>query len=159
MCCPAGGNYQGATLAAALPPLATSLPLRLAAAVEAPSALWVLPVLCPLPALLEWHCQGGCFVIRGLPRHATEQEQGDCRRLAAGAMAGVTEAVCIVTPFEVVKIRLQQQKGLDKASQKYKVLRCVLLPWLAAVLPVNCSGAASAVCAQVAPWIAVASPV
>lgn len=43
------------------------------------------------------------------------------RRLAAGALAGVTEAVCIVTPFEVVKIRLQQQKGLDKASLKYRV--------------------------------------
>jgi solute carrier family 25 (mitochondrial citrate transporter), member 1 len=43
------------------------------------------------------------------------------RRLAAGAMAGVTEAICIVTPFEVVKIRLQQQRGLDKAALKYKV--------------------------------------
>ena len=43
------------------------------------------------------------------------------RRLAAGAMAGITEAVCIVTPFEVVKIRLQQQRGLDKASLKYHV--------------------------------------
>jgi solute carrier family 25 (mitochondrial citrate transporter), member 1 len=55
------------------------------------------------------------------------------RRLAAGAMAGVTEAVLIVTPFEVVKIRLQQQKGLDKASLKYKVQFCFLfcaLPYL-----------------------------
>jgi solute carrier family 25 (mitochondrial citrate transporter), member 1 len=43
------------------------------------------------------------------------------RRLAAGAMAGVTEAVVIVTPFEVVKIRLQQQQGLDKALLRYKV--------------------------------------
>lgn len=41
------------------------------------------------------------------------------RRLAAGAAAGVTEAVCIVTPFEVVKIRLQQQRGT--VNLKYKV--------------------------------------
>ena len=33
------------------------------------------------------------------------------RRMPSGMLAGVTEALCIVTPFEVVKIRLQQQKG------------------------------------------------
>lgn len=43
------------------------------------------------------------------------------RRLASGAMAGATEAVCIVTPFEVVKTRLQAQRGLDKTQMKYKV--------------------------------------
>ncbi|OQR92029.1 mitochondrial substrate carrier [Thraustotheca clavata] len=36
----------------------------------------------------------------------------------AGAGAGITEAVMIVTPFEVVKTRLQQQKGLT--NLKYK---------------------------------------
>lgn len=36
-------------------------------------------------------------------------------------MAGITEALIIVTPFEVVKIRLQQQKGLAKEQLKYKV--------------------------------------
>ena len=56
------------------------------------------------------------------------------RRLAAGALAGVTEAVCIVTPFEVVKIRLQQQKGMDKASMKYRV-RC----WIAPIVPSDCA--------------------
>ena len=35
-------------------------------------------------------------------------------------MAGVTEALILVTPFEVVKIRLQQQTGVDKAALKYK---------------------------------------
>lgn len=35
-------------------------------------------------------------------------------------MAGITEALIIVTPFEVVKIRLQQQKGLSKEALKYK---------------------------------------
>jgi solute carrier family 25 citrate transporter 1 len=44
--------------------------------------------------------------------------------MAAGFMAGITEALLIVTPFEVVKIRLQQQKGCAKSGLKYKV-RCV----------------------------------
>lgn len=37
----------------------------------------------------------------------------------AGLGAGVTEALVIVTPFEVVKIRLQSQVGMDKAKLKY----------------------------------------
>lgn len=41
--------------------------------------------------------------------------------MMAGFAAGVTEALCIVTPFEVVKIRLQQQKGLAKDKLLYKV--------------------------------------
>ena len=44
------------------------------------------------------------------------------RRLAAGFAAGITEALIIVTPFEVVKIRLQQQRGLDHSQMKYQVL-------------------------------------
>jgi solute carrier family 25 (mitochondrial citrate transporter), member 1 len=40
--------------------------------------------------------------------------------LFAGLGAGITEAVLIVTPFEVIKIRLQQQKGLDKSQLKYR---------------------------------------
>lgn len=44
----------------------------------------------------------------------------DGRRMGAGFMAGITEALVIVTPFEVVKIRLQQQKGLSKDQMKYK---------------------------------------
>lgn len=39
--------------------------------------------------------------------------------MAAGFLSGTTEAFFIVTPFEVVKIRLQHQKGLDKAALKY----------------------------------------
>lgn len=31
--------------------------------------------------------------------------------MAAGAMSGVTEALMVVTPFDVIKIRLQQQRG------------------------------------------------
>ena len=45
----------------------------------------------------------------------------DNRRMAAGFMAGVTEALVIVTPFEVVKIRLQQQRGMAKEQLLYKV--------------------------------------
>ncbi|KAL6754018.1 mitochondrial substrate carrier protein [Haematococcus lacustris] len=41
-------------------------------------------------------------------------------RMSAGFAAGITEALIIVTPFEVVKIRLQQQKGLSKDAMKYK---------------------------------------
>ncbi|KAJ6810704.1 putative mitochondrial succinate-fumarate transporter 1 [Iris pallida] len=41
-------------------------------------------------------------------------------RLAAGFGAGVLEALVIVTPFEVVKIRLQQQKGMSLELLKYK---------------------------------------
>ena len=43
----------------------------------------------------------------------------DGRRMLAGLCAGVTEALVIVTPFETTKIRLQQQRGLDKAALKY----------------------------------------
>jgi solute carrier family 25 citrate transporter 1 len=43
----------------------------------------------------------------------------------AGFGAGVTEALVIVTPFEVVKIKLQQQKGLALENLKYKgTLHC-----------------------------------
>lgn len=42
-------------------------------------------------------------------------------RLTAGLGAGVSEALLIVTPFEVVKTRLQQQRGVDKALLKYRV--------------------------------------
>ena len=44
-------------------------------------------------------------------------------RLTAGLGAGVSEALLIVTPFEVVKTRLQQQRGVDKALLKYRVSR------------------------------------
>lgn len=41
-------------------------------------------------------------------------------RLLSGFGAGVLEALVIVTPFEVVKIRLQQQRGLSHDLLKYK---------------------------------------
>jgi solute carrier family 25 (mitochondrial citrate transporter), member 1 len=54
---------------------------------------------------------------------ALRDENGELstgRRMLAGFGAGVTEALVIVTPFEVVKIRLQQQKGLAMDQLKYK---------------------------------------
>ena len=42
------------------------------------------------------------------------------RRMVAGFAAGVTEAFVVVTPFEVVKIRLQQQRGLERGELRYK---------------------------------------
>jgi solute carrier family 25 citrate transporter 1 len=59
---------------------------------------------------------------------ALRDENGDLstgRRMAAGFGAGVIEALAIVTPFEVVKIRLQQQKGTAMEALKYKgTLHC-----------------------------------
>ena len=40
----------------------------------------------------------------------------------AGFGSGITEAVLIVTPFEVIKTRLQGQKGSDVSKLKYKGL-------------------------------------
>lgn len=39
----------------------------------------------------------------------------------------MTEALVIVTPFEVVKIRLQQQKGMCKDTMKYHVRHRVVV--------------------------------
>lgn len=52
---------------------------------------------------------------------AQDGKLSDARRMGAGFAAGVTEALLIVTPFEVVKIRLQQQQGIDKSKLLYKV--------------------------------------
>jgi solute carrier family 25 citrate transporter 1 len=42
------------------------------------------------------------------------------RNMFAGLISGVTEAVLVVTPFEVIKTRLQQQHGMDMSKLKYK---------------------------------------
>lgn len=69
-----------------------------------PSPLSPLPD-CPLQGILRDH----------------NGQLSDGGRLAAGFAAGITEALLIVTPFEVVKIRLQQQKGLAYKQLKYHV--------------------------------------
>lgn len=47
-------------------------------------------------------------------------ELSSLARIFSGFGAGVLEALVIVTPFEVVKIRLQQQRGLTTELLKYK---------------------------------------
>lgn len=42
------------------------------------------------------------------------------KNFTAGLFAGLTEAVIIVTPFEVVKTRLQKQEGTDAKKLKYR---------------------------------------
>ena len=51
----------------------------------------------------------------------------DFKRAGAGFAAGITEALIVVTPFEVVKIKLQQQKGTSREMLRYKVCCCGLL--------------------------------
>lgn len=48
------------------------------------------------------------------------------RRASAGFAAGITEALVVVTPFEVVKIKLQQQKGTSKEFLRYRVSPLVI---------------------------------
>jgi len=48
------------------------------------------------------------------------EKLNDTRRVLAGLAAGVTEALLIVTPFEVIKIRLQNQVGTDQAALRFK---------------------------------------
>ena len=50
----------------------------------------------------------------------------NARRLLAGFCAGITEALVIVTPFEVVKIKLQQQRGMRREDMRYTVQPCPL---------------------------------
>lgn len=94
---------------------------RTIAKVEGVRALWkgVVPFSTHLTFKYALRMGSNSF-YQGLFRNK-DGELSDGRRLLAGAMAGATEAVFIVTPFEVVKIRLQQQRGLDKSLIKYKV--------------------------------------
>ena len=55
------------------------------------------------------------------PGAAQDGKLTNTARLTAGLGAGVAEALLIVTPFEVVKTRLQQQTGTNKALLKYRV--------------------------------------
>ena len=86
---------------------------RTIAAEEGTRALW--KGLTPFAAhlTLKYYLRMGTNAIYQNALRDAEGRLTDARRLAAGFAAGVTEALCIVTPFEVVKIRLQQQKGLE----------------------------------------------
>ncbi|KAL4570967.1 hypothetical protein LXL04_017716 [Taraxacum kok-saghyz] len=55
---------------------------------------------------------GSNAVIQSAFKDANTGKISDGGRFVSGFGAGVIEALVILTPFEVVKIRLQQQKGL-----------------------------------------------
>ncbi|KAI7730811.1 hypothetical protein M8C21_027742 [Ambrosia artemisiifolia] len=63
---------------------------------------------------------GSNAVIQSAFKDANTGKISNGGRFASGFGAGVSEALLIVTPFEVVKIRLQQQKGLSQELLKYK---------------------------------------
>ena len=72
--------------------------------------------------------------------------------MMAGFAAGVTEALCIVTPFEVVKIRLQQQKGMAKDKLLYKVC-CAVFSQLCLLMPSHFDLSKRMPCAPLAPLL------
>nr|XP_009380703.1 PREDICTED: mitochondrial succinate-fumarate transporter 1-like [Musa acuminata subsp. malaccensis] len=63
---------------------------------------------------------GSNALLQSAFKDAATGDLSNRSRIAAGFGAGVLEALLIVTPFEVVKIRLQQQKGLRPELLKYK---------------------------------------
>lgn len=69
-----------------------------------------------LKYLYRFACYEQMKRIIGADKHGESNLLGN---IAAGAVAGVTEAILIVTPCEVVKIRLQQQSSFANQSLKY----------------------------------------
>ncbi|XP_050383476.1 mitochondrial succinate-fumarate transporter 1 [Argentina anserina] len=63
---------------------------------------------------------GSNAVLQGVFKDAKTGKVSNHGRFISGFGAGVLEALVIVTPFEVVKIRLQQQRGLSHDLLKYK---------------------------------------
>lgn len=82
-------------------------------------ALWkgLTPFLGQLTLKYALRMGSNAFFLEMLRREDGRVTSGD--RLLAGLGAGVSEAMLIVTPFEVVKTRLQQQRGVDKSQLKY----------------------------------------
>ncbi|GAB2296627.1 Mitochondrial succinate-fumarate transporter [Dionaea muscipula] len=69
---------------------------------------------------------GSNAVLQSAFRDSQTGKLSNQARLVSGFGAGVLEALVIVTPFEVVKIRLQQQRGLRPELLKYKgPIHCV----------------------------------
>ena len=84
-----------------------------------------------LTAILKGGVQSGVSTIapqisKNLANDVQNGDLSNVRRLSAGFAAGITEALTIVTPFEVVKIKLQQQKGTSKELLRYRVSPQVL---------------------------------
>lgn len=65
-------------------------------------------------------------VYQGFLRDESGQlSQG--RRLLSGLMAGVTEAMVVVTPMEVIKIRMQAQRGTGAGLKYTSPIQCASL--------------------------------
>ena len=87
---------------------------------EGVEALWKGVVPFTTHLMMKYAMRMGTnAVYQGLLRDENGELSG-ARRMAAGFSAGMTEALLIVTPFEVVKIRLQQQQGAKGAQLKYR---------------------------------------
>lgn len=93
---------------------------RKIAAEEGVAALWkgLTPFVGQLTLKYALRMGSNAFFLELLRDENGKLSSG--ARLTAGLGAGVSEALLIVTPFEVVKTRLQQQKGVDKALLKYR---------------------------------------
>ncbi|PRW60660.1 mitochondrial succinate-fumarate transporter 1 isoform A [Chlorella sorokiniana] len=94
--------------------------IRTIAAQEGVPSLWkgLTPFLGQLTLKYALRMGSNAFFLELMRDQDGKLTQG--ARLMAGLGAGVSEALLIVTPFEVVKTRLQQQKGTDKALLKYR---------------------------------------
>lgn len=94
--------------------------IRTIAAQEGVPSLWkgLTPFLGQLTLKYALRMGSNAFFLELMRDKDGKLTQG--ARLMAGLGAGVSEALLIVTPFEVVKTRLQQQKGTDKALLKYR---------------------------------------
>eukprot|EP01004_Peranema_trichophorum_P005451 NODE_4311_length_1189_cov_76.064728_g3806_i0.p1 GENE.NODE_4311_length_1189_cov_76.064728_g3806_i0~~NODE_4311_length_1189_cov_76.064728_g3806_i0.p1 ORF type:complete len:320 (+),score=90.69 NODE_4311_length_1189_cov_76.064728_g3806_i0:58-960(+) len=79
---------------------------------EGVGALWkgcgVFATHLTVKYFVRWGCAGQLSEAFK-PKDGGKMTSG--RRLAAGSTAGLLESIFIVTPFEVVKTRIQQQKG------------------------------------------------
>ena len=59
------------------------------------------------------------FTLRSKLINKKDSKNNRLSVLFSGLMAGIVEGILIVTPFEVVKISLQKQYGLNKTDHKY----------------------------------------
>jgi solute carrier family 25 citrate transporter 1 len=86
---------------------------------EGAKALWkgLLPFTGHL--LFKNICRMGTYATLQQAFRDENGELGTARQMGAGLCAGMIEAVLVVTPFELVKTRLQEQKGAV-SSYKYK---------------------------------------
>jgi len=69
---------------------------------------------------LKYALRLGSFGVLRNAISTSKEESSLTRTFIAGLGAGALEAVVVVTPFEVLKTRLQKQKGMVKENLKYR---------------------------------------